>query len=146
MRVGDFYEVMGENAKAVAAELDLILTSRDVGLDERIPMCGFPYHVTDEYTEKILKIHSVVVMEDGEEKYICSCAEAVDQSEQETMLSTSKRPCGGNYEQRDVGQVKSDGTAVFSGTCGACRSNPLAENGFQKECKYGGGDGYTLFP
>ena len=92
MRVGDFYEVMGENAKAVAAELDLILTSRDVGLDERIPMCGFPYHVTDEYTEKILKIHSVVVMEDGEEKYICSCAEAVDQSEQETMLSIATEP------------------------------------------------------
>lgn len=48
-RVGDFYEVMGENARAVAEELDLTLTSRDVGLPERVPMCGFPYHVTEVY-------------------------------------------------------------------------------------------------
>ncbi len=92
MRVGDFYEVMGENAKTVAAELDLILTSRDVGLDERIPMCGFPYHVTDEYIEKILENHSVVVMEDGEEKHIRSHAEVVDQSEKEPTLSIVAEP------------------------------------------------------
>ena len=108
MRVGDFYEVMGENAKTVAAELDLILTSRDVGLDERIPMCGFPYHVTDEYIEKILENHSVVVMEDGEEKYICSCAEAVDQSEQETMLPTitASKPNEKVSETKDKRSIK----------------------------------------
>lgn len=79
MRVGDFYEVMGENAKTVADELDLTLTSRDVGLDERVPMCGFPYHVADKYCEKLLKKHSLVIMEDGEEKYILSHAEAFEQ-------------------------------------------------------------------
>lgn len=79
MRVGDFYEVMGENAKTVADELDLTLTSRDVGLDERVPMCGFPYHVADKYCEKLLENHSLVIMEDGEEKYILSHAEAFEQ-------------------------------------------------------------------
>lgn len=63
-----------------------------MGLDERIPMCGFPYHVTDEYIEKILENHSVVVMEDGEEKHIRSHAEVVDQSEKEPTLSIVAEP------------------------------------------------------
>ena len=92
MRVGDFYEVMGENAKIVAEEIDIILTGRDVGIDERVPMCGFPYHVADEYIEKILKTHSVVVIEDGEEKYIHSPAEAIDQSEKESTLPIAAEP------------------------------------------------------
>ena len=41
LRVGDFYEVMGENARTVAEEVGLTLTSREVGLSERVPMCGF---------------------------------------------------------------------------------------------------------
>ena len=40
-RLGDFYEVFGENAVKIAKELDLTLTGRDCGLDERIPMVGF---------------------------------------------------------------------------------------------------------
>lgn len=108
MRVGDFYEVMGENAKIVADELDIILTSRDVGLDERIPMCGFPYHVADEYTEKILKTHSVVIVDGGEEKYICSYAEAVDQSEQESMMPivTDSKPNKKISETQDKRSIK----------------------------------------
>ena len=77
MRLGDFYEVMGEKAKVVADELDLTLTGRNVGLDERVPMCGYPYHVSDVYTEKILEKHSVVILENGEEFYIESHAEAL---------------------------------------------------------------------
>ena len=41
-RLGDFYEVIGEKAEQAATILDLTLTGRDVGLDERISMCGFP--------------------------------------------------------------------------------------------------------
>ena len=51
LRVGDFYEVMGENARIVAEEVGLSLTSRDVGLSERVPMCGFPYFASDAYIE-----------------------------------------------------------------------------------------------
>ena len=77
MRVGDFYEVMGENAVKVANELDITLTGRNVGLTERVPMCGFPYHVAEKYIEKILEKHGVILAEDGQEpKYILPQAEA----------------------------------------------------------------------
>lgn len=66
-RLGDFYEVMGEKAEQAATVLDLTLTGRDVGLDERIPMCGFPYHVAEQYIEKLLDKVSVVVVEPDKE-------------------------------------------------------------------------------
>ena len=62
-RLGDFYEVFGENAVKISNELDLTLTGRDCGLKERIPMIGFPYHVADTYIDKILKFTSVVVVD-----------------------------------------------------------------------------------
>ena len=54
-RVGDFYEVMGENAILVSEQLDLTLTGRNVGLPERVPMVGFPFHVRDKYIDNIRK-------------------------------------------------------------------------------------------
>ena len=68
-RLGDFYEVMGEKAEQAATVLDLTLTGRDVGLDERIPMCGFPYHVAEQYIEKLLDKVSVVVVEPDKESF-----------------------------------------------------------------------------
>ncbi len=53
-RLGDFYEVFGDNAKTIANELDLTLTGRDCGLAERVPMIGFPYHAADAYIQKIV--------------------------------------------------------------------------------------------
>ena len=76
-RLGDFYEVMGEKAEQAATVLDLTLTGRNVGLDERIPMCGFPYHVADRYFGKLTESVSVVVVEpDAEPFKILSRAEA----------------------------------------------------------------------
>ena len=63
-RLGDFYEVFGENAVIIGNELDLTITGRDCGLDERVPMVGFPYHAADIYFNKIAKTHSIVVAED----------------------------------------------------------------------------------
>ena len=84
MHLGDFYEVMGENAINVAEELDLTHTGRNVGLSECVPMCGFPYHVAEKYIEKILEKHGVLLVEDGQEpKYILSHAEAFGQGEPE---------------------------------------------------------------
>lgn len=60
-RVGDFYEVIGETAKEVANRLDLTLTSRDVGLANRAPMCGVPYHAIDEYATKLREFGDVVI-------------------------------------------------------------------------------------
>lgn len=81
-RLGDFYEVMGEKAEQAATILDLTLTGRNVGLDERIPMCGFPYHVADRYFGKLTESVSVVVVEpDAEPFKILSRAEARKTSE-----------------------------------------------------------------
>lgn len=82
-RVGDFYEVLGDRAKEVADWLDLTLTGRDMGLSERVPMCGFPYHVTDTYIEKILEHRGVYLLEpDSEPMYILSHAEIKDLPEE----------------------------------------------------------------
>ena len=63
-RVGDFYEVFGKNAVAISNELDLTLTSRELGLDKRLPMVGFPYHCAERYFEEIAKKHKLVIVED----------------------------------------------------------------------------------
>jgi antirestriction protein ArdC len=52
-RVGDFYELFGEDAKTASRELELTLTGRDVGLPERMPMCGVPYRAVDGYVGKL---------------------------------------------------------------------------------------------
>ena len=62
-RLGDFYEVLDENAIKIAREIDLTLTSRDCGLEERVPMIGFPYHAAEIYFSKIAKTHYLLVVE-----------------------------------------------------------------------------------
>lgn len=63
-RLGDFYEILGNNASEIANILDLTLTGRDVGLESRIPMIGFPYHVADKYIGKLIsKGYKVAVVE-----------------------------------------------------------------------------------
>lgn len=62
-RLGDFYEVFGDNAVTLSDELGLTLTGRDVGLESRIPMIGFPYHAADNYLRKMAKKHKVAIAE-----------------------------------------------------------------------------------
>ena len=62
-RLGDFYEVFGDNAVTLSDELGLTLTGRDVGLDSRVPMIGFPYHAADNYLQKIIQKHKVAIAE-----------------------------------------------------------------------------------
>ncbi len=70
-RVGDFFEVMGEDASAVAETLDLHLTSRNIGLDRKVQMCGFPYHRLDAYTDMLNdRGYDVVLCEDGKSERI----------------------------------------------------------------------------
>ena len=54
-RLGDFYEVFFEDAIITSRELELTLTGRAAGLDERVPMCGVPYHAVDIYIEKMVE-------------------------------------------------------------------------------------------
>lgn len=70
-RLGDFYEVFGDNAVTLGNELSLTITSRDVGLKDRIPMIGFPYHAAENYFAKIVKNHDLYIIEnDGEKQFI----------------------------------------------------------------------------
>ena len=70
-RLGDFYEIMEEKAVEIAREIDLTLTSRDCGLEERVPMIGFPYHASENYFSKIAKTHDLLVVEtDGNTRFI----------------------------------------------------------------------------
>lgn len=62
-RLGDFYEVFGDNAVILSDELGLTLTGRDFGLTSRVPMIGFPYHVADNYLQKIIQKHKVAIAE-----------------------------------------------------------------------------------
>ena len=54
-RLGDFYEMFDEDAKIASKELDIILTGRDCGLDEKMPMCGVPYHAYEQYAQKLVE-------------------------------------------------------------------------------------------
>ena len=53
-RLGDFYEMFFDDAKKASKELELTLTGRDCGLEERAPMCGVPYHAADSYIGKLV--------------------------------------------------------------------------------------------
>lgn len=53
-RLGDFYEMFFEDAKKASKELEITLTGKDCGLEERAPMCGIPYHAVDGYLSKLV--------------------------------------------------------------------------------------------
>ena len=67
LRLGDFYEVLGDNAVMLGNEMELTITSRDVGLKERVPMIGFPYHAAERYFAKIVKKHDLYIIENERE-------------------------------------------------------------------------------
>lgn len=54
-RLGDFYEMFFEDAINVSRELELTLTGKNAGLDEKIPMCGIPHHAANIYIEKLVE-------------------------------------------------------------------------------------------
>jgi DNA mismatch repair protein MutS len=67
-RLGDFYELFFDDAVKAAKELEITLTSRDGGGDERIPMCGVPYHSAASYIEQLIeKGYKVAICEQVED-------------------------------------------------------------------------------
>ena len=54
-RLGDFYEAFFEDANLLSRELELTLTGRSAGLEERVPMCGVPHHAVNVYIEKLVE-------------------------------------------------------------------------------------------
>lgn len=67
-RVGDFYEMFYDDAKMVSEELELTLTGKECGLEERAPMCGIPFHAADTYITKLIALgHKVAICEQVED-------------------------------------------------------------------------------
>ena len=67
-RLGDFYELFFDDAKLVSRELDLTLTGRDCGQEERAPMCGVPYHSAEGYIAKLVhKGYKIAICEQLED-------------------------------------------------------------------------------
>ena len=67
-RLGDFYEMFYEDAKIASEELDLVLTGRDCGQEERAPMCGVPYHSCESYIARLIsKGYRVAICEQTED-------------------------------------------------------------------------------
>lgn len=67
-RLGDFYEMFFEDAHIASRELELALTGKDAGAEERVPMCGVPFHAADSYIEKLIsRGYKVAIVEQIED-------------------------------------------------------------------------------
>ena len=67
-RLGDFYEMFFEDALTASRELEITLTGKNCGLDERAPMCGVPYHAVDGYLNRLVsKGYKVAICEQVED-------------------------------------------------------------------------------
>ena len=71
-RLGDFYEMFFDDAITVSRELELTLTGKDCGLQERAPMCGVPYHAAETYINRLIGLgHKVAICEQLEDPALC---------------------------------------------------------------------------
>lgn len=67
-RLGDFYEMFFEDAYTASRELEIALTGKDAGTEERVPMCGVPFHAADSYIEKLIsRGYKVAIVEQIED-------------------------------------------------------------------------------
>ena len=63
-RMGDFYETFDNDAEIISKALDIALTSREMGKDNRVPLAGIPYHALDSYLAKLVnKGHKIAICE-----------------------------------------------------------------------------------
>lgn len=66
-RLGDFYEMFFDDAKIASQELDLVLTGKNAGVEERVPMCGIPHHAANGYIQRLIqKGYKVAIVEQME--------------------------------------------------------------------------------
>ncbi len=110
-RLGDFYEMFFDDAKIASRELELTLTGKICGMEERAPMCGVPYHAADQYIDRLI--------EKGYKVAIC---------EQMEDPSTAK-----GLVKRDIVRVVTAGTVTSSKTIDEKSNNYLC-------CIYKSGD------
>ena len=100
-RLGDFYEMFFEDAILVSHELELTLTGRNAGLDERVPMCGVPHHAVDIYVDKLIKKGYKVAI----------CEQLEDPKQAKGMV------------KRDITEVISSGTVITTNSLNEKENN-----------------------
>ena len=67
-RLGDFYEMFFDDARTASHELDLVLTGRNAGVEEKVPMCGVPFHAVNGYIQRLInKGYKVAIVEQLED-------------------------------------------------------------------------------
>lgn len=103
-RLGDFYEMFFDDAKIASKELELTLTGKDCGQEERAPMCGVPYHSSEAYIARLIK--------KGYKVAICDQVEST---------STAK-----GIVKRDVTRVVTPGTVIEGSMLDESKNNFLA--------------------
>ena len=103
-RLGDFYEMFFDDAVMVSRELELTLTGRDCGLEERAPMCGIPYHSAEFYIKKLI--------ENGHKVAICE------------QLTDPKETKG--IVERDIIRIVTPGTLTESNLLDDSKNNYIA--------------------
>ena len=101
-RLGDFYETFDEDARISSRELDIVLTSREMGKGQKIPLAGIPYHAVDNYLARLINR--------GYKVAICE------------QLS----PPGKGLVERDVVRVVTPGTVVETNLLESKSNNYLA--------------------
>ena len=104
-RLGDFYETFDDDARIVSAVCDVVLTSRPVGSDERVPLAGVPYHAVDGYIAKLINAG-----------YKVAIAEQIG----------TEPPKGEKLVPRIVRRVVTPGTLVEPGLLSEKRNNYVA--------------------
>ena len=103
-RLGDFYEMFFEDALVASRELDLVLTGRDCGQEERAPMCGVPFHSVDPYIAKLVsRGYKVAVCEQLEDPALAK-----------------------GLVKRDVTRILTPGTVIESAMLDDSKNNYLA--------------------
>ncbi len=99
-RLGDFYEMFFDDAILVSRELEITLTGKDCGLDERAPMCGVPFHAVDGYLNRLVEHgHKVAICEQVEDPKLAKGLvkrEVVRIATPGTNLDTSSLDAGRN--------------------------------------------------
>ncbi len=103
-RLGDFYEMFFDDAITVSRALELTLTGRDCGLEERAPMCGVPFHSSDVYTKKLIEAGYKVAI----------CEQLTDPSESKGIVV------------RDVVRIITPGTLIESSMLDDSANNYIA--------------------
>ncbi len=103
-RLGDFYEMFFDDAKIASKELELVLTGRDCGQEERAPMCGVPFHSADSYIAKLV----------GRGYKVAICEQVEDPATAKGIV------------KRDVVRIVTPGTVIESNMLDESKNNYLA--------------------